>query len=122
MRELTEQRNRFLRVVHEGQFSGGDRYKDFELLVDAPEITATRSLATPQHAVKGDKLREREDDDDLTPFELRRDGKRIGDPEWWQVRHLFDGLYRDADPAPASDERTGLLKPGTISLKNGRGR
>ena len=64
MRELTEQRNRFLRVVHEGQFSGGDRYKD----------------------------------------------------------HLFDGLYRDADPAPASDERTGLLKPGTISLKNGRGR
>ena len=48
------------------------------MLVDVPEIPVTRvSDAKAMHAIKGDVLRE-DDDDELTPFELRRNGKRIG--------------------------------------------
>ena len=84
--------NRYLRLKFDGKYDNGDPYKDFELLADAPEIPADRSDVEPRHAIKGDVLRERYDDE-LTPFELRRNGKRIGDPEWWQVRHLFIGLH-----------------------------
>ncbi len=60
------------------------------------EVAADRSLtADPPHAVPGDELHE--DDDDLTPYTLRRNGRRIGDPEHWQVRHLVEA----AEPAPA---------------------
>ncbi len=107
--------NRFLRLKGEYEYSDGDPYTDFELLVDAPEVPATRVRATPAHAVRGDVLRERYDDE-VTPFELRRNGKRIGDPEWWQVRHLFEGLDRNGEKKAAAG-RPGLLEPGFISTK-----
>ena len=95
--------NRYLRLKFDGEYDNGDHYKDFELLVDVPEIPADRSDVEPRHAIKGDVLRERYDDES-TPFELRRNSKRIGDPEWWQVRHLFaglkDGVEEDAEPDP----------------------
>ena len=99
--------NRYLRMKFAGQYDSGDPFKDFELLVDVPEIPVTRlSDVVPRHAIKGDVLRERYGDN-LTPFELRRGSKRIGDPEWWQIRHLFDGLRDGADkPDGRRDYRT----------------
>lgn len=97
--------NRYVRLKFEGQYNNGDPYKDFELLVDAPEIPATKSAVQPRHAIKGDVLREC-DDDESTPFALRRDGKRIGDPEWWRIRHLFVGL--------GQDDRPGLEEVGVL--------
>ena len=95
--------NAYLRLKFDGEYDNGDQYKDFELLVDVPEIPVTRSDAEPRHVIKGDVLRERYGDE-LAPFELRRDSKRIGDPEWWQVRHLFvglkDGVGEDTEPEP----------------------
>ena len=89
--------NRYLRLKFEGEYRSGDSFRDFELLVDAPEVPVTRLIdVKPRHAIKGDVLRERHDDN-LTPFELCRGSKRIGDPEWWQVRHLFVGLDDRAD-------------------------
>ena len=88
--------NRHLRLKFDGEYDNGDPYKDFELLVDAPEIPVTRvSDVTPMHAIKGDVLRERPDNN-LTPLELRRGHRKIADPEWWQVRHLFADL-KEAD-------------------------
>ncbi len=89
--------NRYLRLKFEGQYNNGDPYNDFELLVDAPEIPATKSAVEPRYAIKGDVLREH-DHDEPTPFALRRDGERIGDPEWWRIRHLFVGLGQDDRP------------------------
>jgi hypothetical protein len=85
------------------RFKSATPYLEYELLVDAPEVPATRSVsASPRHAIAGDVLLLQ--DDDLTPVQLRRGGRRIGDPEWWQVRHLFDGL---ADPwAPCTAPET----------------
>ena len=93
-----EVRNRFLRLKRDDTYSNGDRYRDFELLVDVPELPVSRDITVdPPHAIKGDILRE-EPGDRLTPFELRRNGHRIGDPEWWQLEHLFEGLEGDAKP------------------------
>jgi hypothetical protein len=87
-----EKSNTYLRLKGEHEYDSGDPYTDWELLVDVPEIKVTRTQgANPMHAVKGDVLRE-DEDDELTPFELRRNGTRIADPEWWQIRHLFAGL------------------------------
>ena len=100
--------NQFLRLKFDGEYNNGEPYKDFELLVDVPEIPITRVQGlTPMHAAKGDVLRE-ESDDQLTPFELRRNGRRIGDPEWWQVRHLFEGL---------KGERIGHVDPDVREAK-----
>lgn len=106
--------NRFVRLKGEYEYNNGDPYKDWELLVDVPEIPVTRvERVIPMHAAKGDVLRER-DDDELTPFELRRDGKRIGDPEWWQVRHLFEGI---GDKAPQPPEDTPSHPPLPAGLE-----
>jgi hypothetical protein len=87
-----EKSNKYLRLKGEHTYSSGDPFTDWELLVDVPEIPVTRtSDVSPMHAIKGDVIRE-DYDDELTPFELRRGGRRIGDPEWWQVRHLFVGI------------------------------
>ena len=103
-RETTATENRYLRLKFDGQYNSGDPFKDFELLADAPEIPVTRlSDVTPRHAIRGDVLRE-EYDDQLTPFQLRRDGKRIGDPEWWQVRHLFVGLKEGVPKGDVAEE------------------
>jgi hypothetical protein len=93
-----QQQNEHLKLVREDTYRGGEAYRDWELLRDAPGI----------RALKGDILRE-EDDGDLTPFCLKRAGRDIGSPEWWQVRHLFAGLETwsggkvecDAEPEPA---------------------
>jgi hypothetical protein len=98
--------NAFLRFEKEG-----DDYREWELLLDVPVIpTSERFNVTPRHAVAGDILREEDDDqDELTPFKLYRkvEGrwKRIGNPERWQVRHLFEGMSpADAGAgAPAPD-------------------
>jgi hypothetical protein len=90
--------NRFLRLKGEHEYSDGDPYRDWELLQDVLSIPASgRGDIHPRHAIKGDVLREL-DDDELTPFQLRRDGRRIGDPEWWQVRHLFEGMEGCEEP------------------------
>lgn len=92
--------NAYLRLKGEHQYSSGDPFTDWELLVDVPQIRATRTQgANPMHAAKGDILRE-EPGDTLSPFELRRGNVRIADPEWWQVRHLFEGLREDPAPVP----------------------
>lgn len=91
--------NKYLRLKGNHEYDNGDPYTDFELLVDVPEIPVTRvDGLDPMHAAKGDVLRERYDDE-LTPFQLRRNGRRIGDPEWWQLRHLFHGL-KNWEPDP----------------------
>ncbi len=106
--------NAYLRLKGEHQYSSGDPFTDWELLVDVPQIRATRTQgANPMHAAKGDILRE-EPGDALTPFELRRGNVRIADPEWWQVRHLFGGLRED--PAPVSRHS----KPGDLSQRLNR--
>lgn len=92
--------NQYLRLKGEYEYDNGDPYKDWLLKVDAPEIPVGRTQnADPMHAAEGDVLRER-DADELTPFQLRRGGSRIGDPEWWQVRHLFEGLEEGKAPKP----------------------
>jgi hypothetical protein len=99
-----EKSNKYLRLKGEHTYSSGDPFTDWELLVDVPEIPVTRtSDVKPLHAIKGDVIRE-DYDDSLTPFELRRGGRRIGDPEWWQVRHLFVGIKNHE---PDDDEETG---------------
>lgn len=84
--------NQYLRLKGAHHSRSGSAFKDWELLADVPEIRVTQlGDARPMHAVAGDVLREGADDD----LELRRDEKRIGDLEWWQVRYLFIGLRED---------------------------
>jgi hypothetical protein len=84
--------NAHVRLLKADTYQDGEPYRDWELLRDCPEIPATRYKAEPPHGVAGDVLREERDEDDLTPFRLKRDGRTIGSPEWFQVRHLFDGI------------------------------
>jgi len=74
--------NSHLRLRRDGEYEGGERYRDWELLHGVPAIGG----------LTGDILREEGGDLELTPFRLLRGGRRIGSPEWWQVRHLFDGI------------------------------
>lgn len=101
------QQNAHLRLRREGEYSGGDRYRDWELLHDVPEIEGR----------KGDVLRE-ENDSELTPFRLRRAGRQVGSPEWWQVRHLFDELvsWSSGPGEPPSDEDDALHEPSACAL------
>lgn len=99
--------NQFLRLVREDTYRGGEPFTDWEFLVDVPEITVRVGVPGKPHAEKGDVLRE-EEDDGVTPFRLKRGGKEIGSPEWWQVRHLFVGLREGAEgmtTPPDSDAR-----------------
>jgi len=117
-----EQTNLKLRLVRESEYEGGEPYRDWELLVDAPEIPASgRYSASPPHAIVGDTLREELDEDGLTPFQLRRKGRRIGNPEWWQVRHLFEGVRTGLEPGgpPPSAEAPGLLQEVKASEHHG---
>ena len=43
----------------------------------------------PRHAIKGDLIRVINDGD---RFSLRRGNKRIGSPEWWQLKDIFVGI------------------------------
>lgn len=98
-----ERANAFLRLVREDTYQGGEPYTDWELLVDIRGIPVCPGSPGQPHAQKGDILRE-EGDDDLTPFLLRREGREVASPEWWQVRHLFAGLRGEpADPQPSGD-------------------
>ncbi len=110
----SETQNKYLRLKGDFKYDNGNAYVEWEFLVDVPEIPVTRLQgASPMHAAKGDVLRE-DDDDELTPFELRRDGRRIGDPEWWQVRHLFAGIKNDSDVS----ERNVALSPTVAYLRS----
>jgi len=111
--------NRYLRLKGEHQYDNGDPYTNWELLVDVPEIRVTRvNDVKPMHAIKGDVLREGQDDE-LTPFELRRDGKRIADPEWWQVRHLFAGLRGNSDSEEEEDKVVDDIIDAFLALGTG---
>lgn len=106
--------NRFVRLKGQYERRNGDAYLEYELRVDAPEVPATRGDANPPHAIAGDVLREDEDRD----WQLRRDGQRIGDPEAWQVRHLFEGISREASSAAAG--RSPLLFYTTLIFESGK--
>lgn len=73
---------------------------EFVLTTDAPEVPATSLDATPAHAVQGDVIRQRPGND-LTPFELLRNGRRIGAPEPWQVQHALASARRRASATPS---------------------
>lgn len=116
MQQLATKANAFLRFVRSDTYRSGDRYRDFELLVDVPEVPVTDSEAPPPlHAAAGDILRENGTERRLTPFDLRRDGVEIGNPEWWMVRHLFEGILGDG-VTPAPSRRPSLLRPATLAL------
>ena len=89
--EPTSTENRYLRLKFDGQYDNGDPYQDYELLLDAPMVPATRTrlVEGPRHAIKGDLIRVIDDGD---RFSLRRGNKRIGSPEWWQLKELFVGI------------------------------
>ncbi len=75
--------NDWLRLHKRGGYASGDEYIIWEFKRDYAPIRAR----------KGDRLWD-EADDDLTPFRLKRNGKEIGCPEWWQLEALFRGLGR----------------------------
>jgi len=76
----------------------------WELKVDCPEIAVfhVSGVGGEPHAEVGDKLWE-EPDDKLTPYTLKRGGKRIAYPEHWLVRRLFEneGAPGEAFETPA---------------------
>lgn len=113
--------NAWLRLKGEYEYNNGTPYVEYLLLRDAPHIPATRSSANPRHGIAGDVIRV-EDDDELTPFELRRNGKCIGDPEWWMVRDLFDGLPSPLDTWAPEEAKAptgrGLLGRTEVVLSN----
>ena len=89
--EPTATENRYLRLKFDGQYDNGDPYQDYELLLDAPMIPATRTrlVEGPRHAIKGDLIRVIDDGD---RFSLRRGNRSIGSPEWWQLKDIFVGI------------------------------
>lgn len=118
MKKLARESNPYVRVVNaDGRFSSGVRYRDFELLVDAPSVPVTDPEADPPHAMAGDLLRQKSTDRHLTPFELYRDGVEIGNPEWWCVSYLLAGMFSERGGTPGP--RRGLLKPMAFELKSG---
>jgi hypothetical protein len=113
--------NGYLRLKGDYEYNNGTPYREYVLLRDVPAIPATRIDVSPHHAIAGDVIR-CDDDDELTPFELLRNGKRIGDPEWWMLRDLFDGLPSPLDTWAPKEEATtarGLLKSQQLVLESG---
>lgn len=86
--------NAYIRLVRQDTYRGGESFTDWELLVDVPGIPVRHGSPGKPYAQKGDILREEEDE--LTPLRLKRDGREVASPEWWAVRHLFVGLREDA--------------------------
>jgi hypothetical protein len=107
--------NQYLRLVREGDYANtGEHFRIWELKVDVPTIPAFREgeIRGKPHAQAGDQLWE--ETDSLTPFRLKRDQKEVGNPEWFQVRHLFVGLkgqpeQAGADAAVSLGEEAGRL-------------
>lgn len=65
-----------LRFMREGEYSNTrDRFRVYEFTADCPTVVA-RHDASPPHAVAGDQLWV--EDDELTPYRLKRNGKEIG--------------------------------------------
>lgn len=93
----------------------GDTFRVWEFVVDCPEIPATRTDASPAHAIAGDELWQDDDDEDR-PLRLRRAGRTIGSPERWQIEHLFP-LPTPDQPAADDEPAAGLLYPHPISFR-----
>jgi hypothetical protein len=107
----------YLRLVREGEYGNtGEAFRVWELKVDCPEIRVFHvfGVGGKSYAQAGDELWE-EPDDELTPYELKRGGKRIANPEHWLVRRLFENEGVPGEtvetPAEGTVQRSALFDP-----------
>jgi hypothetical protein len=109
----SETENQFLQLVREGDYANtGEHFRIWELKVDVPTLPAFRDggIRGKPYAQAGDQLWE--ETDSRKPFRLKRGQKEIGNPEWFQVRHLFEGLLKGAEESEvnASDSTITRLR------------